>query len=258
MACRHHKTSIMAKLKSLLKIEGTLDDITFYKTEDGYLVRQKGGVSKDRIKNDPAFVRTRENNSEFGFSATSGKLLRQAITPILFDAKDTKVTSRVTRAMTQIKNLDTTSLRGQRQPYNGILTTEGKSILKGFEFNLRTTLDSILFKDINLDTATGEITIQDLNPSQHISKPNGATHISFYGAMLNLDLSTGEKNLELSNVENRALDSTVSTVTLTPTTASGTGLSYFFLKVAFFQELNGTQYPLNNGAFNALKLLEIV
>ncbi len=32
----------MAKLKSLIKIEGTLDELTFYKTQDGNLVRQKG------------------------------------------------------------------------------------------------------------------------------------------------------------------------------------------------------------------------
>lgn len=34
----------MAKLKSLLKIEGTLDGMTFYKKADGqYYVRTKGG-----------------------------------------------------------------------------------------------------------------------------------------------------------------------------------------------------------------------
>ncbi len=49
----------MAKLKSLIKIEGTLDDLTFYKGKEGFLVRSKGGVSKKRINNDPAFARTR-------------------------------------------------------------------------------------------------------------------------------------------------------------------------------------------------------
>ncbi|TCK68807.1 hypothetical protein DFQ05_0317 [Winogradskyella wandonensis] len=248
----------MAKLKSLLKIEGTLDDITFYKSEDGYLVRQKGGVSKNRIKNDPAFARTRENNAEFGYSASAGKTFRQAITPLLFDAKDAKVTSRVTKVMTQLKNLDTTSVRGQRQASIGLQTTAGKELLKDFEFNLRATIDSILFTDINLDTATGVITLVNLNPSQQIAKPTGATHVSFYGAMLNLDLDTGEKSLEISNTVNIPIDTTVQTVTLTPAVATGSGLSFYFLKVAFFQELNGAQYPLNNGAFNALKLLEVI
>ena len=61
----------MAKLKGIIKLEGTLDNLTFYKAKEGYLVKTKGGVSKERIQNDPAFERTRENGSEFGSSAFS-------------------------------------------------------------------------------------------------------------------------------------------------------------------------------------------
>ena len=46
----------MAKLKSFIKIEGTLDDLTFYKGKQGYLVKTKSGVSANRIKNAPSFA----------------------------------------------------------------------------------------------------------------------------------------------------------------------------------------------------------
>ena len=65
----------MARQNGILKITGKLDDLSFYKSKDGFLVRTKGGVSKDRINNDPAFVRTRENGTEFAESAYAGKLL---------------------------------------------------------------------------------------------------------------------------------------------------------------------------------------
>ena len=68
----------MAKNTSLFKVEGTLDNVTFYKSADGHFVRTKGGVSKSRILNDPAFIRTRENGAEFGRSAGAGKMLRMA------------------------------------------------------------------------------------------------------------------------------------------------------------------------------------
>jgi len=45
----------MARQKGIIKIEGTLDDFTFYKTKDGYLVKTKSGVSGERIASDPAF-----------------------------------------------------------------------------------------------------------------------------------------------------------------------------------------------------------
>ena len=56
----------MAKQGGLLKVVGKLDDLSFYKSADGFLVRTKGGVSGDRIANDPTFQRTRENGAEFG------------------------------------------------------------------------------------------------------------------------------------------------------------------------------------------------
>src|SRR4051812_16190645 len=104
----------MAKLNGILKIEGTLQDMTFYKSQDGHLVRTKGGVSGQRIANDPAFQRTRENGDEFGMCALAGKLLRDTVRNLIGDASDNRVTSRITQLMTQIKNMDLSSKRGER------------------------------------------------------------------------------------------------------------------------------------------------
>ena len=64
----------MARQKGIVKLKGTIGDITFYKTQDGHLAREKGGVDASRIKNDPAFQRTRENGSEFGRAGKAGKV----------------------------------------------------------------------------------------------------------------------------------------------------------------------------------------
>jgi len=69
----------MARQKGIIKLKGTVGDLTFYKSIDGYLVREKGGVEASRIASDPAFVRTRENNAEFGNATQAGKLLRDTV-----------------------------------------------------------------------------------------------------------------------------------------------------------------------------------
>jgi hypothetical protein len=94
----------MARQTGLIKIKGTLDNVNFYKTKDGDLARMKTSVDADRIKNDPAYIRTRENNAEFGNSSSAGKLLRDTIRPMSLNASDGRVTSRMTKIMTQIKN----------------------------------------------------------------------------------------------------------------------------------------------------------
>ena len=74
----------------------------------------KTSVDKDRIKNDPAFERTRENNAKFGTSAKAGKLVRDGARPLSMTASDSKLVSRFTQLMTKIKNLDASSVRGER------------------------------------------------------------------------------------------------------------------------------------------------
>ncbi|MCX7549351.1 hypothetical protein [Xanthomarina sp. F2636L] len=249
----------MAKLKSLIKIEGTLDDLTFYKGKDGFLVKTKSGVSANRIKNDPAFARTRENGTEFGHCATSGKILRRAILNLLSDAKDGRVTSRLTKVMTLVKNQDLTSARGQRQVPVGLTTNPGRDVLKGFDFNSNALLSAVLLSDFSLNPATGEITISDFTPNHNLGIPGGATHVSFISGFLNLDFVTGDKDLQLSPVQNMMINATTSNIILTPAgVPAGTGNELFFLKVAFFQEVNAVQYPLNNGAYNALQLIEVL
>ena len=249
----------MGRLKSFIKIEGTFDDLNFYKSQDGYMVRTKGGVSGNRILNDPAFARTRENGLEFGHITGSGKTLRRAVVDIMADAKDNRIASRLTKAMNLVKKQDTTSVRGQRKVYIGLSTPEGRAALKGFEFNGRSTLSSVLLADYSLDTATGEVSIADFIPARRLNIPQGATHVSLSCGFLNLDFETGDKALELSNVVNLPINLTATTVILTPAAVpAGTGNQLYFLKVAFFQEMNAVQYPLNNGAYNALQLIEVL
>ena len=63
----------MARQRSIIKLDGTIGGITFYKSKDGYLAREKGGIPAERIRNDPAFQRTRENGAEFGRAGKAGK-----------------------------------------------------------------------------------------------------------------------------------------------------------------------------------------
>ncbi len=248
----------MARQKGIIKLTGKVGDLSFYRSQDGYLAREKGGVEADRIKNDPAFVRTRENGAEFGSSASSGKLLRDTIRTMMQNASDGRVTSRLTKVMTQIKNLDSTSARGDRNVGVGITTLEAKALLKGFNFNDKAVLGSILFNSYDVDTATGVITLDGLVPLNEINAPSGATHITLRGAWAKVDFSNGETELQESAAVNLPIDATSTNVVLTPAAVpTATGTSLFLLMLEFFQEVNGAQYVLKNGAYNALSVVEV-
>jgi hypothetical protein len=249
----------MARQNGLFKIKGTLDNVTFYKSVDGDLARMKTSVDKDRIANDPAFQRTRENGAEFGSSAKAGKLTRDGLRPIALNATDNRVVSRMTKLMTEIKNLDTTSVRGARNVGVAMTSANAKSLLKGFEFNSSALLSSTLFKPYSIVTTTGVITITGVIPINDVVFPSGATHVSFTGAYANMNYATNVVDFKLTNVQNVAINGTASTITLTPTAVpAGTGAKVFLLKMEFFQIINGVQYSLKNGSYNALKIIEVL
>lgn len=249
----------MAKQKSFLKVAGTLDGLTFYKSVDGHLVRTKGGVSKGRIMNDPAYIRTRENIAEFGTTAQSGKLLRNAIGTMLNRAKDPRMSSRMMGILSKVRQLDSNSARGERIVGEGILTSTGKQLLKGFDFNNRAALQAVFHAPYTLDTVTGVVTISDFVPLDQLQLPEGATHVSFRSAFINLDFNTGIYDTQYSNVANTVLHMNSTTITLTPPVIpTGTGTQFYLLLIEFFQEVNGVQYPLRNGAFNVLNLIDVV
>jgi hypothetical protein len=249
----------MARLNGILKIEGTLDQLTFYKTKDGNLVKTKSDVSADRIASDPNFQRTRENGAEFGNAASAGKLLRDALRNMMINSSDNRVTSRVTQVMTVIKNFDTTSVRGERNVGVAIASSEAIAQLKNFNFNVDAVLSSILHKSYAVDTATGQISITGLKPMDDIIYPESATHLTIRGAWLKIDFTANTSEVEYTNEVNLPINNTPGDVSLTPAAVpSGPGISLFLLAIDFFQEVNGVQYSLKNGGYNSLSIVEVV
>jgi hypothetical protein len=254
----NQKHFIMAKQNSLVRIEGTIDNLTFYKNANGHFVRSKGGVSKNRIMNDPAFVRTRENGVEFSSIAGSGKLLRTALGSMLFSAKDSGLTSRLVKVMAQVKNMDSTSVRGERNVAVGLMDPAGRALLAGFDFNGRTSLSTVLNASLAVDMATGAISITPFNPMEQMQSVRAATHFSMQSGFLDLDFETGVFDLTQSPKLAFPLVSAVVAPVLTPTAVpAGSGTRMVVLLIEFFQEVNGVQYMLNNGALNVLRLVAV-
>lgn len=249
----------MAKVDGIVEIQGTVKGVTFYRTKDGMLARAKGGISKKRIQKDPAFQRTRENGVEFGHNAKMGQLLRKAANNLLVLAKDSRVSSRLSQSMSQIKNLDLVSVRGQRQVGIGIQSAAGKKILKGFDFNNRASMGTVFKGELELNPVTGVVLLTDFNPALHLALPEGATHASLSTAMSVVDFDEGVYKTRYSNKENFTVSAGMATYTFTPSEIpSGTGIPFHFFLIEFFQIINGIQYPLKNHAYNVLTVLEVV
>lgn len=249
----------MAKAKGIVKIEGTLEDLTFYQKNGKNYVRRKGGVSASRIATDANFVRTRENNHEFTSTANAGKMLRLALGSLVFKAKDAQMSNRLHQVMAKIKNLDSTSTRGNRSVTNGLTTAAGKLALTGFDFNENAKLSSVLFAPFALDESNGRVTIDSIITEEQLLYPQGATHVSMQASVLGIDFETGTSELVSSPVSNLPISMAIDSVSLNPPSMPATtGVTVFLFLISFYQEINGVQYSLKNEDYSVLQVIGVV
>jgi len=248
----------MAKQKGIIKLKGTIGDITFYKSKDGYIAREKGGIDASRIATDPAFQRTRENGSEFGRAGKAGKVLRMALRSVLLNSADSKMVSRLTTQMLKVIQADLTSVRGMRNVIDG-----EAELLSGFDFNINGKLGTILFAPyiplINRATGDLTITIDPFIPINMIAAPSGTTHYKIISAGAEIDferetfIGTNSETAMLpwDGILTTAL---VHTNTVTPTTTKPLFLA---LGIEFYQEINNQMYSLKSGASNPLAIVQV-
>ena len=248
----------MARQKGIIKLKGTIGDITFYKTQDGHLAREKGGVDGDRIKNDPNFQRTRENGAEFGRAGKAGKVLRTAFRSLSINASDSRVASRLTQLMMKVVKADAVSDRGLRNVLDG--ETE---LLTGFEFNALGKLGNSLYApfDSSIDRAAGtlDVNIPSFSPLAMLAAPNGTTHFKIVSAGAEVDfeaetyvIGTSTTSILPWTATDTALISQSNSVT-----PNSTKPLFLVVGVEFYQEVNGTMYPLKNGSYNPLAIVQV-
>ncbi|WP_123846024.1 hypothetical protein [Chitinophaga lutea] len=242
----------MARQIGLMQLEGTIGNMTFYKSKDGYFARQKAASKTNNSD------RTRENMNEFARAVKAGKMIRTAFATIIRDVKDSYITRRLNQSLNQVVKTDTLSARGMRNIIEGDI-----SLLQGFEFNSDMALSSALLApyttEINRTTGTLKVGIAPFVPAKLISAPEGATHYRFTiaGAMVNFlngDQVTAMKAsdvLPLANQEAAPLSLEVQVP------AASTGALMLALGLSFFQEVNGVHYPVGELLNNALALVAV-
>jgi hypothetical protein len=248
----------MAKQAGIIKLKGTIEDISFYKSADGHLARAKGGVDRDKILHGAAFARTRENNSEFGRAGQGGKLIRTALRSLMQKAKDRRVVSRLTTLLLAIIKTDAVNSRGNRNLSEGNL-----EMLEDFDFNINGKLGTTFFGQFipSFDRVTGDATVavDAFSATEQVGAPSGTTHYKMAMGVAELDFnnksfSYAETDLGILPYNNAPVAPTNLTASVNPNSILPIVM---VLGIEFYQEVNGEYYSLKNGAFNALNVVNV-
>lgn len=261
------KLITMAKNNSFIRLEGTLDGLTFYRKNGESFVKTKSRVSKNRIKNDPAFRRTRENNQEFGGSVRCSKAIRGCFASIARLVSDSYLSSRLTGKVRGIVNLGSGS-RGERT----INLVDHPETFLGFNFNISKPFDSQFNAPsegpvISATRDSVTWTIPDFDSDSYVRAPEGATHYRLalaagYASNYEWDAALGgyvpveetpnaigsieySGDISIAGMIGASTDLTVDLSAYAPipaTTALFAGIA-----IVFYQEVNGVLYELAQG-----------
>jgi hypothetical protein len=248
----------MAKLTGLIKLEGTIEDLTFSRTRDGYQAKKKAFVSKESRNNSTQYDRTRENMAEFGRATKGGQVLRKALRTLLKVAKDRKMAGRVVAQMMNVLKLDTGNLRDQRTVTGGNL-----ALLERLEFNIQSplaqTLKAQYTSTIERTTGTAQVQLPAMTPLSDIAAPQGTTHYQLISALVAINFEDG--SYMINQRDSAILPWTAAStpaLTLSPAIAAASTQPLFLvLGVQYFQEFVGTYYPLKDIGSNALAIIRV-
>ncbi len=248
----------MAKQEGIIELSGSIGNITFQRTKNGFTAIRKSNLTAERVAKDAAFQRTRENNAEFGTAGRSAKLIKTAFRLLLQNVKDGTSTNRLFTVMMKAIKADNVSPRGQRNAASGNM-----ALLKNFDFNNSATLSrtcNIAYSTaINRANGTISFTVPAFTPVKEIIWPEGASHYKIVMAAAELNFTdlltvTDEKETAILPIDSNI---TVASTLLANLPLNSVLPIVVAAGVQFYQDVNGTYYPLKTGLYNPLSLVEV-
>lgn len=250
----------MAKQVGLIKFEGTIGDLSFYKDKRGHQARMKTGPSKEQINSDPRFLRTKENSQEFGRAILAGKKLRRQLREVLEQGSDRGFSNRLTSRMLKVLHADEINLRGERQ----VLSSNLK-MLQGMDCNIKSRFDDVFLLAVNpsYDRESGEalFDIPAFMARSKIARLDGATHVQVQLVLAEYD--SVDPDIDGVVIGRSAYIDILSSeeslgelIELSLVASEGSAV-FVLMGLSYFQEVNNAYYPLANGQYNALSIVEV-
>jgi hypothetical protein len=248
----------MAEQQGLVKIKGRIGDISYYKTADGYLVKDKGGVSDHKRMNADSMTKTRKAMAEFGNAGRTTKLIYQSLRSIIKNVADSRMYGRLQARMLQITKTDPVNQFGERRPEFGSFHK-----LIHFQLNVQNSLKAKFLGEekvvIDRTAGTAKFTIDAFIPSANLAPPKGATHYQFIMAASELKLEDEDSVMDSFETGYLPIDSNVTAVinqTLNYTPAT-TEPVIAVLGIKFWQDINGFKEPFHGTGDNSMDIIGV-
>ena len=249
----------MKRQSGTIKLEATLDDLTYYKRNGVFLVKKKSAVSRSRLKYSPQYAAFRQHQQDFSRAARGGKLIRNALASLAAPVSDANCVARMTTAVLNVIQSDHTNPVGQRSVLNGDL-----NLLKGFEFNTGCALTQVLKAPFRLKTvaATNSVSLEIpvFKAAKHLRSPRNASHFQVVLGVASMDFNSGTYQTAFSETGQMSAKSSLGTSLSLNCLFHEFSTNPLLVVVGlrFSQYINGSYEPIQNGGYQALSMVGVL
>lgn len=244
----------MAKVKSIVGLQGTIGGLNFYLRKGVPLVRTAGGgFNGDAIKTKDSMVRVRENGSEFKGCMQTVRFFKQGLQTFLCTFKDGTLHQRLVSLFIQIKNEDLVAARGLRTVFGGLQTMAGQRLLKNYLLSSGSRLDGILKHKVLFDWESG-LSIPDFDAAV-VHFAGGATHLALRVGYLTFDFEHYTSSFGSADTVYISPEAAGTVLIPAPTLSPSEGIKVGVVLAQFVQEMNGQFYPLKNEQSVVMEIL---
>jgi hypothetical protein len=172
----------MGKIYGSNRVLGTVGGVRHYRLPgcDFIVAAEKGGANGNLIKNNPAFKRTRENNEEWKGVTITAQAIKRSFG---LDAKvvvNRFLIGALNKAMLKVVRYDPQGIKGTRS----IFLSDHKEVLDTIQYYYYKPFGDIMKcryeVDTGFDRKSVTVKLTNLNPSEQIKPPDGASHFRFF------------------------------------------------------------------------------
>jgi hypothetical protein len=245
----------MAKQDGILRIQGTLGNLVFYKQGNDYRVRQRPAPIGKKFKTDPRYASIRANNELFIKAVKANQLLRYSLRPFLASVilgSAGKLTKVFREALNSVDRYE------KRQCFSNADLTCFNDLELGDKASFKSILMATYQTGLDRNTGHYRAIFPEFDPRVCIKAPTGATHfiISVVVTALDFDGDNFETNSESSAFIPLSGEPSAAMCLSTRIPVLPNSFQFFCLAIQFAtEEQDGKIYSLKGGS-NAMMIVE--
>lgn len=220
-------------------------------------LRRSGGASKERIMNDPALERVKQNAIEFTEISKMAKIIFDLTSTFTKGIRDSRAYFRLVSQINKVKKKDCGLESTQKTVLANLATTQGQGIMEGFEFNDKIPLFEYFYPHVTINSMVNTIIMSQISIHYRLSNYAGVDLCFIAWERVCINKQNGRGIIDHSNEHAISRSKQMQPMEFVfETSPPEDSIQFYLCKVAF--HVSSTNQKYKQGANGSCAIVKVV